>query len=208
MGFEVNEKGNLYLNLPDSALKEARTFLGGKTERLAGIAPISNIKVKNWTPEKTAELAIRLEGMSYNIVLFCADKEFSKNVRNLIGDDAITVVERVDFSLLMGIIALCNIFIGVDTGPTHLAAALGVPAVGLYGPTSGIVTGPYGERAISVQSEVDCPYYRPISPFSPKERLQECYVEDKCKLSMTNCVGKIETQSVMEAIYRVLVKRG
>lgn len=199
LGFEIRERGRLCLTLPDSALAEAKAFLGNRTGKLAGIAPISNIKIKNWAPEKTAELIKKLKEKSYDVVLFCADKEYSNKVRDLTGNSVLSV-GRIDFPLLMGIVSLCKIFIGVDTGPTHLAAALGVPTVGLYGPTSGIVAGPYSERSTSIQSSVACPYYNPLALFSPKEKLQECYLEGKCKLNMLNCVHEITLEEVIKAI--------
>lgn len=42
--------------------------------------------------------------------------------------------------------------VGGDTGPIHIAAALGVPTLGLYGPTSGRRNGPYGLRTLAIQS--------------------------------------------------------
>ena len=45
-----------------------------------------------------------------------------------------------------------TLVVGGDTGPVHVAAVLGVPTVGLYGPTSARRNGPYGPRAISIQS--------------------------------------------------------
>ncbi len=48
------------------------------------------------------------------------------------------------------ILGQCNIVVGGDTGPSHLAAAMGVPVVGLYGPTSAARTGPRGQKPIRV----------------------------------------------------------
>lgn len=208
IGFEVKEKGRLYLNLPDSALSEAKTFLGGKYKKLAGIAPVSNIKIKNWVPEKTAELIHKLKGMSYDVVLFCADTEFSDRVQSLMGNSQLMVIRRIEFPLLMGIISLCKIFIGVDTGPTHLAAALRVPTIGLYGPTSSIVTGLYHEQGFSIQSETECPYYLPTSPYSPKEKMQECYLDGRCRLPIKTCTDSITIQEVMEAVHRIIQSSG
>ncbi|HZX48063.1 MAG TPA: glycosyltransferase family 9 protein [Nitrospirota bacterium] len=206
-GFQIKERGRLYIPTPDSAIQEARKFLGGSADRLAGVAPVSGVKIKSLTPEKTVEMIRRLKNISHNIVLFSASKEFSEKVQDSAGDIPVTVVGQVDFSLLMGIVSLCSIFIGVDTGPTHLSAALGVPTVGLYGPTSGVITGPYSEHGVAIQSDVECPYYRPASHLSPKEKLQECYMEDRCKLDIINCVEKIEVDRVMNAVIK-LVERG
>ena len=54
------------------------------------------------------------------------------------------------------VIAESEIVIGVDSGLTHLAAALGVPTLGLYGPTDVELTGCRGERAKSLQIELPC----------------------------------------------------
>jgi ADP-heptose:LPS heptosyltransferase len=45
-----------------------------------------------------------------------------------------------------------SLVVGGDTGPIHIAAALGVPTVGLYGPTSARRNGPYGPRTAAFQS--------------------------------------------------------
>lgn len=203
LGFEVKERGRLGLTLPESALSEAKAFLGNGAGKLAGIAPTSNIKIKNWSPEKTAELIKKLKELFYDVVLFCADKEYSNQVRDLTGNSVLSV-GRIDFPLLMGIVSLCKIFIGVDTGPTHLAAALGVPTVGLYGPTSGIVAGPYSKKGTYVQSSVACPYYNPLALFSPKERPMACYLEGRCKLPEKNCMDGITIEEVLETVHRII----
>ena len=45
-----------------------------------------------------------------------------------------------------------SLVVGGDTGPVHVAAVLGVPTVGLYGPTSARRNGPYGPRVAALQS--------------------------------------------------------
>ena len=46
---------------------------------------------------------------------------------------------------------LARVFIGSDTGPLHLAEAVGTPCVGLYGPWPAEETGPYGPQHVAVQ---------------------------------------------------------
>lgn len=50
----------------------------------------------------------------------------------------------------------CRLVIGVDSGLSHLSAALGIPTVGLYGPTDGELTGPRGLHASHLQSALHC----------------------------------------------------
>jgi len=53
---------------------------------------------------------------------------------NLFGDDRVQLVD-VDIQEMMNLIVSCDMFISIDSGPMHLAAALGVPTVALFGPT-------------------------------------------------------------------------
>lgn len=53
---------------------------------------------------------------------------------------------------LIALTRRASLFIGGDTGPLHLAAALGIPAVGIYGPTDPARNGPYGKRNVVLRS--------------------------------------------------------
>lgn len=55
-------------------------------------------------------------------------------------------------SQLTALVRRCGLVVAGDTGPLHLAAALGTPALGLYGPTRSERNGPYGRRCRSIQS--------------------------------------------------------
>jgi heptosyltransferase-1 len=53
---------------------------------------------------------------------------------------------------LVDILRSARLFIGGDTGPMHLAAALGIPVVAIFGPTDPSRTGPYGTRSIVLRN--------------------------------------------------------
>jgi heptosyltransferase-1 len=55
-------------------------------------------------------------------------------------------------SELIALTRRAQLFIGGDTGPLHLAAALRIPVVGIYGPTDPARNGPYGTRSIVLRS--------------------------------------------------------
>ncbi len=54
---------------------------------------------------------------------------------------------------LIALTRRARLFVGGDTGPMHLAAALRVPVVGIFGPTDPARNGPYGTRSIVLRSE-------------------------------------------------------
>jgi heptosyltransferase-1 len=58
----------------------------------------------------------------------------------------------LDLPELMAAVRGARVFIGGDTGPLHLAAALGTPVVGLYGPTDPARNGPYSAAGIVVRN--------------------------------------------------------
>src|SRR5205823_14841918 len=53
---------------------------------------------------------------------------------------------------LASVLHYARLVIGADTGPLHLAAALGTPVIGLYGPTNPQLNGPYGQLGNVVES--------------------------------------------------------
>ena len=61
------------------------------------------------------------------------------------------VAPKTSLTELAALSRRAKLFIGSDTGPLHLAAAVGTPCVGLYGPWPAARHGPYGPRNISLQ---------------------------------------------------------
>jgi ADP-heptose:LPS heptosyltransferase len=57
-----------------------------------------------------------------------------------------------DLDELTAVLRRASVVVGGDTGPLHVAAALGTPCVGLYGPTSAVRNGPYGPGHRALQS--------------------------------------------------------
>ncbi len=85
----------------------------------------------------------------------------------------------------------CRLFISNDTGPMHVAAAVGVPVIGIFGPTSPLKHGPYGDNCFVVQSDLPC---RPChEPHNPKP---ECESLD--------CLKAITVDMLMDNVSRVL----
>ncbi len=113
---------------------------------------------RRWPQEYWAELARSfVEKYDCDIVLTGSkeDKEFSEPLLNISPKiksfcGALSVEENTV------LLSLCDLIISGDTGPLHIATAVGVPAIGLYGAAPVARTGPYGENCIALFSQRDC----------------------------------------------------
>jgi heptosyltransferase-2 len=79
--------------------------------------------------------------------------------------------------------AACRIFLSNDSGAMHIAAALGVPSVTVFGPTDETATGPCGTNARIVREPVDC------APC----KLRECPIDHRC-------MTRVGVESVVAAV--------
>ena len=127
---------------------------------LAGLHPRASYgPAKCWPPEKFARLARRLAGEKRAVcLLFGSEKErdLLEGIAEAAGEGTVNLAGRTDLRLLAALISLCRVLVANDSGPLHLAAALGVPAVGLYGSTDPGATGPRGEKVRVIYRGAEC----------------------------------------------------
>ncbi len=115
---------------------------------------------KRWPPEHFAEVARRafLEfGAGLIAVGSASDRPLVASFRNHLG--TLPLLDLSGQTTLLQLAALAeqsDLFVSNDTGPLHVAAAAGASVVGIYTCTSPRLTGPYGPRAITVESCVWC----------------------------------------------------
>jgi heptosyltransferase III len=111
------------------------------------IHPGSGSSRKNWPLERFIELSRRLEGLGHRVVWIRGPAEM--------GQPEAWTGERLDrpsLQALAATLAASRLFIGNDSGVSHLAAAVGAPTVALFGPTSQTVWRPDGPRVRVVDS--------------------------------------------------------
>lgn len=81
------------------------------------------------------------------------------------------------------ILASCNLYIGNDSALLFVAASVGIPTIGIYGPTDSKLIEPYGDNHVSVQSPTECsPCYNPINGVQGKAyrcNSQKCMLDVK-----------------------------
>lgn len=110
---------------------------------------------KRWPARYFAEVGLRLLAASPGrILLFgsAGEKEVGAEVASKIGPGAIDLTGQTSLAELAALMPSCEIVIANDSGGMHLAAALGVPVVGIFGATDPRVTGPFGalSKAVTV----------------------------------------------------------
>lgn len=102
---------------------------------------------KMWPQKKYSELGTRIAELGYNIAVFCSEKEKAagQQVVNLIGPKA-RLYCGLDFLRLAFFLNKLRAFVGNDSGLRHIAAALGVKTVTLFGPENPVEWHPYREE--------------------------------------------------------------
>jgi heptosyltransferase-1 len=126
----------------------AETFPGA-LKPIALITPGAGWGAKRWRPERYASVAEGLAERGLHVVVNAGPGEEPLAATIASGRAVALAATLPQLIALTRRIALC---IGGDTGPLHLACALGRPVVGIYGPTDPSRNGPYGTRARVLRS--------------------------------------------------------
>jgi heptosyltransferase-1 len=106
---------------------------------------------KQWPSERFGAVAKALAAHNIKTLVNSAagEEELARAVMAASGGNAFEL--RCTIGQLIALMRHARIFIGGDTGPLHLAAALGIPSLGLFGPTDPARTGPFGTQAIALR---------------------------------------------------------
>jgi heptosyltransferase-2 len=159
--------------------------------RIIGVSPGAAFgSAKRWLPERFAEAANRVAQESGSSVAIFGSKEerdlcatvaqaITAPVRNFAGETKLG--EFIEMA------AACRVYLSNDSGAMHIASALGVPSVTIFGATNHITTGPTGPVARMVREPVEC---------SPCMR-RECPIDHRC-------MTRVEASRVADAALELL----
>ena len=132
----------------------------GESQGLVGISPGATYgSAKQWLPERYAELADRITRDSGDRILIFGsggDKEIAALVRQNARVPLVDLTGMTTLAQAMALIARCRLFITNDSGLMHVAAALGVSVIAIFGSTDPVRTGPRGEVCRVVRRPVAC----------------------------------------------------
>jgi heptosyltransferase-3 len=160
--------------------------------------PGAGWRFKCWTPEGYARIVEYFQGdLGLPVVLTASraphEQELLRELLAACRETPRSLAGRLTLKDLGALIAQARWFFGADSAPMHLAAAVGTPAVALFGPSGAYNWGPWGEGHLVIQKDWDCvPCGRDgcqgskvsrclteLTPAEVRERL-----EDFCKKSM------------------------
>jgi ADP-heptose:LPS heptosyltransferase len=163
MGVEVEEsKYSLHIPSEDreyvaSFFKASPVFLN---RPLIAIHPGTSRKAffKRWMPDRYAQLADRLVRELNASVLFTwgdGELEDAEGIRKEMKEPSFLGPSTESLTQLGEVYRNCDLYIGGDTGPMHIASLMGIPAVVIYGPTDPVENEPFGKH-IKVRKDVGC----------------------------------------------------
>jgi heptosyltransferase-2 len=170
------------LAVPSAGLEERQRLfrenqVGGGL--LVGLCPTSAYgPAKEWPAEHWAELARRLRELRYNVVFFCSPQELERltSLVRAAGQPPLLAPSLVG---LAACLAACELVVANDSGPLHLAAALGTRCLGLYGPVAPRWSGPLSARAEILYRGLDCsPCHARVCPLGHHDCLRGLGVEE------------------------------
>lgn len=145
------------VKIPSSDMEFAKRLL--REEKIAIISPFASKRRKNkeWSKEKWAEVLDLLwtrKHLKPLIVGAQQDINKAENIRDLARASSPQVLAGKTTILQMAaLIKLSKIFIGIDSGPTHLASSLSVPAIALFGPTDPSCVGPQADNSLVIKKD-------------------------------------------------------
>jgi len=161
--------------VPGEGWKEAADAAGGHAAYfvLAPGATYGSSKV--WPYARFAELARRLVERT-NWTAVCVGREEEREpasaLLGTVGNAGRNLAGRLSVSELVSVLRGARITIGNDSGPVHIAAALGVPTVAVFGPTSVDWTAPRGTAVRIVKGDIECaPCFKRRCPYGAAECL-------------------------------------
>jgi len=143
--------------LPPSrgTLAQAVPFLNLSCRGYAVVVPGARGAAKRWPAVRFGKLTSMLP-MKSVVIGSRGDVALADEVVAASKGRAVSVAGKTDLRELMEIIRCAQFMVCNDTGPMHIASALGVHVFGLFGPTSAVRTGPYGAANTIVRATVPC----------------------------------------------------
>jgi heptosyltransferase-2 len=179
-------------NVTQSAAEKRLTDAGARLGNVRiAIAPGAAFgAAKCWSADRFAALAERLQAeCGADVILFgsASDGGMASRISAKMRHAPLDLAGKTSIEELPALLAACQLFVGNDSGAMHVAAAVGVPVVAIFGPTNPEGTAPLTPRCTVVRRAVFCsPCY-----------LRECPIDHRCML-------QIDVETVFQAVKKLV----
>jgi len=153
--------------------ESARSLLSGHDiqtgDFLVGLSPGAAFgPAKRWPVERFAEIGDRaVETWRAKILILGSKGEWDigQRLKENMRHESLNLCGRTALGEVMALIDRCRLFLTNDSGLMHIASALDVPTVAVFGSTNPVTTGPRSRNAVVVRSRADCsPCLKPRCP--------------------------------------------
>lgn len=175
---------------------------GGRQERSAPtrgfihVHPASRWFFKCWPAERMAALIDRLHAEGHTVVLSAApsDSEMAMiaTIQSRLRQPALSLAGQLSLKELAALTARACLFVGVDSAPMHIAAAMGTPTVALFGPSGDVEWGPWGVAQRIVASDA-----HPCRP---------CGIDGCGGGKVSDCLENLPVERVYRAVQELLAQ--
>jgi heptosyltransferase-2 len=173
LGLAVEGPPDASLACPQEWAAQGQALLGD-TGPWIGVNPGAFYgTAKRWPPERfaaAAALVARRIGASVAIVGAASERPLGEAIASQLAAPSRVLCGETTLAGLVGVLAQLRLLLTNDSGPMHLAAALGTPLVAVFGSTDWVETAPVSERARVVREDTEC------APC----RLRECPIDHRC----------------------------
>jgi len=194
----VQDEAFICLGVPEEKRRHAEEFLcksgvRNGALRIAIGAGASYGSAKCWPPARFAEVANRLQSESdADVILFgtAAEASVSAAISAEMRRLPIDLTGKTAIADLPALLSQCHLFIGNDSGAMHVAAAVGLPVVAVFGSTDPLGTAPVTPRCSIVQQK---PYCSPCF-------LRRCPTDHRCMTAITADMVEAAARSWLSSI--------
>jgi predicted lipopolysaccharide heptosyltransferase III len=157
------------------------------------VHPGARYRFKRWPNANWTRLADILQGELGVPVVFAGGQKDLEDIRSIVSRMQTQVYSLAGKTTILEMAALfkrATLFIGNDSGPGHLAAAVGAPVISLFGPTDPNVWRPWGREHVVISKQVSC------SPCADTD----------CDKGKENCMERISVEDVLHSVCQFLEK--
>jgi ADP-heptose:LPS heptosyltransferase len=185
------------LTVPASARAAAAGRLAGAQGPLVGIHVSGGRAIKQWEPDRFAEVARRLIATAGATIVLTgspADRALVDRIAAALpAGRVVDVAGALDLLSVAAILERLDLLLTGDTGPMHLAVAVGTPVVAVFGPSDPARYAPRGARDRVVRVDLPC---------SPCNRIRR--PPERCVGHTPDCLALVSAESVFTAAMSIL----